>query len=203
MGKMATDGIASTGARLLAASVLLGEVACSGGSFNSADASTGSAGDDDASGRTVVVVPSDVDAGADAAGPSDDGGLDAPGASGADATSGDAAPDAQAVCSPGASCATPHGATSTCDDGGACVVTRCEDGYLDCDGNRTNGCETEFNTLDCGGCGVFCNPSHVLRAICTMGTIGCVYNACEPGYRDCDGDKSNGCETPSDGGDCP
>jgi hypothetical protein len=91
------------------------------------------------------------------------------------------------------SCTTPHADTSTCDIDGSCLETQCTAGYLDCDGDRTNGCETEFSTLNCGACGVFCNPSHVNRGNCSEGT--CEYNTCSPGYLDCDGDKSNGCET--------
>ncbi len=199
---MSRHGMAATGAHLLAALALLGEIACSGGSFNVVDASTGSVGDDDASAGTVVVLPSGIDAAADADVQPDDG-LDAPAESGADAPAGDAAPDAGALCSPGASCTTPNAATSMCNANGSCLETRCKDGYLDCDGNPKNGCEVEFNTLDCGACGAFCNPSHAVRAICTSDSMGCLYNACEPGYLDCDGDKSNGCETPSDGAACP
>jgi hypothetical protein len=196
------------GARWLVALALspLPGVACSGGSFNTSpgDASTADA-DDDASRRPIVVVPSDLDSGSGPGdGPLDDGGHDAPDDEDVvDRTFGDAATDARATCASAASCTTAHATTSMCDGNGACLETRCDDGYLDCDGNRSNGCETEWSTLNCGGCGVFCNPSHVNRAICSSTTQGCLYNVCQPGYLDCDGDASDGCETPSDGGACP
>jgi hypothetical protein len=161
---------------------------------------------DDASRIVVVVAPEDASAPADAqpSDPGDDASGDATWADGGrDADAGDATGDSAGSCVPGASCVTSHATTSVCDGDGGCVETLCESGYLDCDHDPTNGCETEFNTLSCGACEAYCNPAHVGRAICTSQTAGCVYNACTPGYRDCDGDKSNGCETPTDGGPCP
>src|SRR5262249_54321859 len=41
---------------------------------------------------------------------------------------------------------------------GMCV-SRCDEGYGDCDGNPYTGCETYLgnNPLNCGACGVACN----------------------------------------------
>jgi hypothetical protein len=197
--------IASTGARWVTAIVpflFAGNVGCSGGTFDpsTADSSAGGPSVDDASEKTIVVVP-DSDGGADAE--SDEGIPDA--TFQGDATQGDVvtnAADASEEPSP-CSCTTPHAVTSTCDVDGSCVETQCAPGYLDCDGNRSNGCETEFNTLNCGACGTYCNPSHVNRAMCSSSTLRCQYNMCSPGYFDCDGNLSNGCETASDSGACP
>jgi hypothetical protein len=85
-------------------------------------------------------------------------------------------------------------ATSACDTG-ACTIAACNPGYADCDGNATNGCEAneQSSPLHCGGCGMVCpvptEPNRV--ATCGSGTCG---TACAPGFGDCDGDLSNGCE---------
>ena len=184
-----------------ATATLLGAVACGGSAFSAGDASTMDGAPDDASRIVVVVGAEDASAPADM--PPADAGEDARVDGGADADSGDATRDAGAVCVPGTSCVTSHADASVCDGDGGCAETLCDPGYLDCDHDPTNGCETEYNTLSCGACEAYCNPAHVIRAACTSQTAGCVYNACMPGYGDCDGDKSNGCETPTDGGPCP
>lgn len=47
--------------------------------------------------------------------------------------------------------------TPTCI-GEVCGID-CENGYEDCDGNTTNGCEVETVTAtNCGGCGILCGP---------------------------------------------
>jgi hypothetical protein len=74
----------------------------------------------------------------------------------------------------GASCA-----SAKCDYG-ACVAPN-----LDCDGDRTNGCETTCASLQ-----------HVTTFNCA-----CDYIACAAGWTDCDGTRANGCEHEGDG--CP
>lgn len=50
-----------------------------------------------------------------------------------------------------------------------------------------------FNTpVNCNGCGRLCALAHATSS-CETGV--CHVTACEPGYGDCDGDQSNGCET--------
>ena len=84
-------------------------------------------------------------------------------------------------------------ATAACMNG-ACAVAACVTGFGDCDADASNGCEVELrsSTAHCGACGNACaaRPRSVAR--CTAGA--CEY-ACEPGFADCDGDVSNGCET--------
>jgi hypothetical protein len=65
--------------------------------------------------------------------------------------------------------------TSACA-AGKCV-TRCPLGYVDCDGNPSNGCETNVNSdrNNCGTCGAPCGPSEV----CQNGAcVGCPADRC-------------------------
>jgi hypothetical protein len=94
----------------------------------------------------------------------------------------------------GNSCATILNAVETCV-GMACNYSACDTGFLDCNGNRLDGCETNGRMLgNCGSCGNTC--AGVLNAveICTM-TGTCNYSACDPGFLDCTGTRTNGCET--------
>jgi hypothetical protein len=101
-----------------------------------------------------------------------------------------------APASTGTSCTTAHASASVCDGQGTCGETECEPGYLDCDGSPSDGCETAIGLAHCGGCGVVFSPEHVTVALCSASDAVCTYAACSPGYLDCDGDKTNGCETP-------
>ncbi len=88
----------------------------------------------------------------------------------------------------------PANATGTCATG-TCVIASCNPGYLDCDGDPTNGCEVNLNidVNHCGSCAVKC-PSPGCTPKCTTGVCGC--STCTtPGTADCDGDPGNGCET--------
>src|SRR5687768_13497469 len=53
------------------------------------------------------------------------------------------------------SCENPHGSASC--TAGSCVST-CALGYSDCDGDQSNGCETDVATraMSCGGCALSC-----------------------------------------------
>jgi len=98
-----------------------------------------------------------------------------------------------------------------CQDG-SCISDGCLPGWLDCDGDSQNGCETAESTTDCGACGADCSAvAHVEEVVCELSEDGssCGYNGdgsvglgCELGWYDCDGDRTNGCETPVDGGNC-
>jgi hypothetical protein len=78
---------------------------------------------------------------------------------------------------------------------GACRFVQCAAGFGDCDSDiATNGCERQLNTLtNCGGCGIACNPPNATPS-CASGV--CQLSSCANGFDDCDGDPSNGCETP-------
>ena len=86
-------------------------------------------------------------------------------------------------------------ATPQCS-GGVCSIGQCDALWGDCDGNDANGCETSLETLtDCGGCGVICDyPGTEMD--CTGGI--CRIANCDPGFGDCDGVVTNGCENTLD-----
>ena len=69
----------------------------------------------------------------------------------------------------------------------------CPEGFAACDADPTNGCDTDIdNSLDaCGGCGKACNFTNA-SAVCEQGV--CKLQECAPGFDDCNGDPSDGCE---------
>jgi len=88
----------------------------------------------------------------------------------------------------------PYGPESTpvCS-AGTCSIA-CQPGYGNCDHNPDNGCEANLNTSPsaCGGCGNVCDVPNA-SAGCVSGA--CTVGACLPGFADCDGKATNGCET--------
>lgn len=91
-------------------------------------------------------------------------------------------------------CNVPH-ATALCS-GGKCQVEACTPPFADCDGDPSNGCETNTSAdgKNCGACGTTC--------VDINGTPACGDSKCQiicaPGYADCDDDRSNGCEKRTD-----
>jgi hypothetical protein len=77
-------------------------------------------------------------------------------------------------------------ASSTC--GFACLP-----GFGDCNSNGLDGCEVSIasSPLHCGRCGNACPTPTNATASCAAGTCGA---ACNPGFGNCDGDLTNGCE---------
>ncbi len=100
-------------------------------------------------------------------------------------------------------CPEPPGASRTCA-AGACGFT-CDPGRRDCNDNPADGCEASINSLEhCGDCNQVCNPSDA-EGFCSSGV--CVIAVCDPGFANCDGSASNGCEVDVTGdaancGDC-
>ncbi len=86
---------------------------------------------------------------------------------------------------------------------GTCTLTACLPGWGNCDGIPTNGCEASLltGTASCGGCGMTCAPAHA-TGLCSSGM--CAIGSCNPGWGNCDGIVSNGCETDltSSNGNC-
>ena len=77
------------------------------------------------------------------------------------------------------------GGDSMSADGG------CPVGLDDCDDNGSCETPTTEDPVNCGGCLVRCNSATNADPACSGGM--CTY-ACRPGWRDCDGEASNGCE---------
>ncbi|MEZ4406047.1 MAG: hypothetical protein R3A52_06195 [Polyangiales bacterium] len=86
----------------------------------------------------------------------------------------------------------PPNATGACAMG-VCGVTACADGFGDCDGNPTNGCEADLRSAvaHCGACGNACAGGSNAVGVCAASRCALV---CAAGFADCDGDPSNGCE---------
>ena len=86
-------------------------------------------------------------------------------------------------------CAAPH--TNALCDLGTCLIVECDDGYRDCDGKVSNGCEVApTDAKNCGGCGQVCK---LQNAIAGCENDACVAIGCKDGFGDCDGDRKS-CE---------
>lgn len=93
----------------------------------------------------------------------------------------------------GHACPTPAHASATCNSG-VCGIGPCAAGWADCNGNPSDGCETQTNGNDvnhCGSCGA-CGAVVSGSPACTAGTCTA---ACASGFADCDRIYGNGCET--------
>ncbi len=92
----------------------------------------------------------------------------------------------------GRACAPAHGVGACAAS--TCALTRCDDGFADCDMNPANGCEvnTRSDPANCGRCAMRCSVPSGTPA-CVAGVCG--IEACTAPFGDCDGDASNGCET--------
>jgi len=86
----------------------------------------------------------------------------------------------------------PANGTGGCS-AGRCVVTACSEGFADCDGDATNGCEvnTRSDPTHCGGCGTSCVLPNAVGA-CVAGV--CTLTTCAPGFGDCNATVGDGCE---------
>jgi hypothetical protein len=75
-----------------------------------------------------------------------------------------------------------------------CKILACAAGFTDCDGQAANGCEvnTQTDPNNCGACGAWCAGYNVVPT-CAAGQCQLV---CVAGYGDCNGDPTDGCETP-------
>jgi hypothetical protein len=91
----------------------------------------------------------------------------------------------------GAPCAARPNSTATCE-AGACRYA-CAANFGDCDGDASNGCETDLRTTTshCGMCGRACSLPNATAA-CTAGA--CAIATCASNFGDCNGAASDGCE---------
>jgi hypothetical protein len=85
-------------------------------------------------------------------------------------------------------------ATASCSTG-ECQFTACSAGWGNCNDDLSDGCEARLNTTDnCGQCGKACSvPAHMIVDCIDQ---NCAVTSCEWAWGNCDGDDSNGCETP-------
>ncbi len=97
----------------------------------------------------------------------------------------------------GDACALVVNAVETCNASLRCDYTSCDTAFGDCDLNRANGCEASLRLVTrCGTCATNCNTT-VVNAVgrtCPMVAGTCDYASCSPGFGDCDGMRTNGCE---------
>lgn len=92
--------------------------------------------------------------------------------------------------------------TPTCD-AGTCAIESCNDGWEDCNGDYSDGCEAQLdvNLLHCGACDNECGTCQAGDSDCEVpnGRAWCVDGACEirscdSGFIDCNDQWDNGCE---------
>jgi hypothetical protein len=91
----------------------------------------------------------------------------------------------------------------------SCALTKCDQGWSDCDKNPMNGCEVATGTdaANCGACGAACGQGQVcINSSCTCANCSfpnakskcvnfvCLFDVCLPGFADCDNNQKNGCE---------
>lgn len=103
------------------------------------------------------------------------------------------APDAPATtCTSDDDCDALPNAAVVCE-AGRCVVSGCREGFGDCDGVGSNGCETSLDddVRNCGSCGNACTYAQA-QARCTAQV--CELGPCRDGFDNCDGRADNGCE---------
>jgi hypothetical protein len=91
-------------------------------------------------------------------------------------------------------CKLPNTAVNSCVSG-SCKVVSCVNGYVNCNGLDSDGCEVNKDTdvNNCGGCGNICKLPNTAVNSCVSGS--CKVGSCISGYGNCDGVDSNGCET--------
>jgi hypothetical protein len=84
-----------------------------------------------------------------------------------------------------------------CDTGTNTCTYACNEGFDDCDGDASNGCEVDISSsIDhCGACGNVCNMTSLkLLPVCADDGCDVDPTQCAQGYVNLDGDSSNGCE---------
>ncbi len=99
---------------------------------------------------------------------------------------------------PGCAPCAPRHAVGTCSPSNHCSFDRttCIAPWDDCNGIPDDGCETDLahSAIHCGDCNTVCVKPRNGFAGCSQGK--CVIGGCIPGFDDCNGDPSDGCEHP-------
>lgn len=109
-----------------------------------------------------------------------------------DETDVDCGGTACSACIPGQGCLTPSDCVGNDCTAGKCAQS-CAAGTGNCDGNATNGCETNLRTdaEHCGDCSTVCSLSNASSS-CQAGA--CRVASCTAPFDDCNGDPKDGCE---------
>jgi len=83
-------------------------------------------------------------------------------------------------------------ATAVCSDA-SCRIGACNVGFANCNGVEADGCETNIaaDVMNCGTCGRACSLPNA-GSSCSGGV--CRIGACTPGFANCNGSESDGCE---------
>ena len=91
----------------------------------------------------------------------------------------------------------------------SCALTGCDNGFSDCNGNPKDGCEvgTGSDVKNCGMCGNVCGQGLAcINSSCTCQqcnipnartkcvNLQCVFDACLPGFSNCNNNLGDGCE---------
>lgn len=92
-----------------------------------------------------------------------------------------------------APCAPPH-AKAKCGVNGECSLDGCLGTWRDCDHDPMTGCETDVahDPRNCETCGHMCDKP--ANGIAGCSNKQCVIGGCNPGWENCNGDDSDGCE---------
>ncbi|MEW6433740.1 MAG: MopE-related protein [Myxococcota bacterium] len=95
----------------------------------------------------------------------------------------------------GTVCSAPNVTVPRCT-AGVCGVQQCANGFENCNGLFSDGCEVNTNTslANCGACNAVCSTANATPT-CTGGT--CQVLSCNAGFRNCNGLMSDGCEVNS------
>ncbi|TDP75866.1 hypothetical protein [Bradymonas sediminis] len=106
-----------------------------------------------------------------------------------------------ALCEVDADCAGGTHQAGTCDSATKTCEYTCDEGYADCNGDASDGCEVDLaaDADNCGACGTVCESDATNRApVCVAGeqapSCGIDESACLEGFVDFNGDATDGCE---------
>ncbi len=98
----------------------------------------------------------------------------------------------------GTNCNGVQHATAICSSGSCSYSGSCAPDWGDCNGDKSDGCEKNVagDVNNCGSCGYKCSDyvQHAGNVGCD-GSGACTYTgSCSNNWKDCDGNKANGCE---------
>lgn len=94
----------------------------------------------------------------------------------------------------GTVCSTPANASGVACQSSACVLSGCNGGFANCNGQYGDGCETSLTTIqNCGSCGTVCGGRpNAAGYACSAGN--CAVATCSAGFANCNGQYGDGCE---------